>query len=129
MSETIISLTELIALGKNNKLSLPNISRSNAEGILRPIYLDYLPYLKSEAITVELTDEEYYKYRFRPRKLAEYLYDDSEYFHILMILNNISSFARFDKQKLLIMPLDSTLIFDIIKNERKNLQRYPPINE
>lgn len=124
MVDTIISLSELVAKEKENKFHIAKISTSK-NGRITPIYLDYLDILRNEAITVNFTDEEFYKFRYRPRDLAEYIYGNQEYYHIIMAINNISTFPEFNRKSIKLLRPQSTTLFDIIKNERTNLRRYP----
>ena len=61
---------------------------------------DYVQDLKDLSHEVVLSDEEYYRYRFRPKLLADYLYGNCELYFILLWLNDIWSFKDFDFKKL-----------------------------
>lgn len=123
MSDIILKLSDLINMGKNNKISLANVSITK-NGILEPVYLDYLEDIRKECIDVELTEDEFVLYRRKPRKLADDVYSNSEYFHIILLVNNMKGIHDFTKKNITLLSPQSDIIYDILKNEKNNLDRY-----
>ena len=72
----------------------------NIEYDVYNVLSDYLPELKSMAKSVELTDKEYYTYRYRPKLLADYLYGNGELYFIILWLNDMWNVKDFNSRKI-----------------------------
>ena len=64
------------------------------------IIYDYLDELKQDAVEYELTDDEYVKYRYKPKLLAYDLYGSTEIYFVIMALNGMCNIKDFNKRKL-----------------------------
>lgn len=67
--------------------------------------------LNALAVDVSLTDEEYYKYRFKPKLLSFDIYGYTELFYIIDFLNGIYNIKDFDKKNLRLVPKDELYEF------------------
>lgn len=64
----------------------------------------YAKELKALAEEVTLTEEEYQKYKYKPKLLAYDIYNYTELFYIIDFLNNIYNIKDFNKRKLKLIP-------------------------
>jgi hypothetical protein len=66
---------------------------------------DYLDELRSSdyCVTIELTDEQLMKYKYRPKLLCYDIYGNTELHFIIMLINDMYSVKQFT-QKTLLMP-------------------------
>ena len=90
------------------------------------IVQDYINELKDEAITITFTDKEYYKYKYKPRLLSAYLYGSTEFFSIILQLNDIASEKEFTKKSIKLIPADTmkSLLEKIYIAEQNYLTSY-----
>lgn len=96
------------------------------------IIYDYLDELKAVAEKVQLGQESYMKYRFKPKLLAYDLYGTTEYYFILLAINGICSVKDFDLKRINVIEpsILATLINNIyvaeedyIKQNRKKIEK------
>lgn len=84
-------------------LSLVELINEDSHLIEFPAYNvlnDYYDELKDAAVVINLSDEEYFKYRFRPKLLAYDLYNNTELGFIILILNELMSVKEFDLRQI-----------------------------
>lgn len=60
------------------------------------LYEKYYELLLEHSIVAVLSDEEYRKYRFQPKRLAKDLYGNQELYYLLLRLNHVYSIINFD---------------------------------
>jgi len=120
-------LKDLINDGLDNGISYHNIS-TYSNDILKPIYLDYIPDLLKETVNINLTDDEFIKYKYKPRLLAQDVYGNQEFFHIILILNNMKNFAAFNKKNIKLLNPESTTLYKILEFNQSIINRYPAKN-
>ena len=60
------------------------------------LYEKYYELLLEHTTTVTLSDEEYKKYRFQPKRLARDLYGNQDIYYLLLRVNHIYSVINFD---------------------------------
>lgn len=71
------------------------------------IIYKYLDILKGKCKTVVLSDNEFYKFKYKPKQLAYRLYGSSELYFILMAVNGICDIKDFNKKKIkALTPID-----------------------
>ena len=119
-------IRRFINLGKQNSLNLSNnvnyIKYQNTDhvipvdGIFSQKYRDHLISVSQE---VELTEEEYNKYKYRPKLLSYDLYGTVDYWFILMIINNVSTIISFNLKTIRFIPSESLDILELIMNKEK----------
>lgn len=95
------------------------------------IFNDYIDELNELAVYVTLTDEEYYKYLYRPKILAYDLYGSTELFFLILILNNICNVKEFDFKRLKLLKVDDLqqFISSVYNSERYTLSLNRTKNE
>lgn len=64
------------------------------------IIYDYLDELNESAVEYEMTDDEFVKYRCKPKLLAYDLYGSTEIYFVIMALNGMCNIKDFNKRKL-----------------------------
>jgi len=104
------SIQDNITDNKNLFLSINNV-----------IY-DYIDELNDNAIEVNLTEIEYNKYLYKPRLLAYDIYGYTDYYFLIMIMNNINNTKEFNFRKVkLIHPDNINIIGRILNAEEEYL--------
>lgn len=124
--EQASSLAQFINLGKDIKITYNNYSIKNTvNGISYPIHNiihDYIDEIKEKRILVTLSDEEYLKYKFKPRLLAYDIYGNGELYFILLAINDMIDIKNFDLKKIYMLKKeDINLINKIYIAEKKYL--------
>lgn len=102
------SISELILAGKKenftpDKLHLKQVINSGDDYIIINLYsiIDrYIEELKSLLVSVEMTEEEYDRYRYNPKLLCVELYDNIDLTPLILRMNNMLSVLEFDKKEL-----------------------------
>ena len=99
------TIKELINSGKQSTLNTDELSlktvvtNSLDEKFIVNIscvFEKYYELLTDHAVTVTLTNDEYMRYRFKPRMLSKDLYGTYDLHYLLLKLNNITSVIYFD---------------------------------
>lgn len=121
MSRKIKStIQDVINAGKelklcNRELSLKSvITNSSDEKFIINItnlFEQYYEILLENTVVVTLTDDEYLKYRFKPKVLSFDLYGTIELHYLLLRLNNVYSVINFDFTELRVF---NTNILDLL---------------
>ena len=70
------------------------------EYVMSNILYDYMDEIMEKAIELELTDDDYVKYRYKPKLLAYDVYKTTEVYFVIMAINGICSIKDFNKKKL-----------------------------
>lgn len=80
---------------------------------------DYRDEISDFCVTVTLTDEEYNKYQYNPKKLSYSLYGSTEYYYIILFINSMASVKEFSRKKIkLLRPKDlSSILSSIYSSE------------
>lgn len=124
------TLSDFIEAGESVTSSYANFSMIDESNDTKiPIYnviSDYMPELLAVSIPVELSIEEYQKYRFKPKLLAEFLYGNPELYFVILLLNNMCSVKEFDikKPKLVKRDIMNNIISSIYNSEKDFLNQY-----
>ena len=99
------TIKELINNGKHSTLNTDELSLKtivtnslNEKFVvnINCVFEKYYELLTDHAVTVTLTNEEYLRYRFKPRMLSKDLYGTYDLHYLLLKLNNITSVICFD---------------------------------
>lgn len=127
---TYSSLDGFITNGKLNTISYANLSFVDYfQDIKFPMYniiQDYLDNLEEDVFKVTLTDQEYAKYKYKPRLLSNYLYGSTEFFFVILALNGIATEKEFTSQTIKLLSADKMkeLIEKIYTLEQESIQSY-----
>ena len=107
------TIDELIDWGKKQEISYRNLhkeciladkqSGDNIKIPLNDVLTDYRYFLQPYTISITLNDDELAWYRFSPKKLSDTLYGTTEYWYVLLALNNCVSKIDFNKKNLVVL--------------------------
>ena len=105
------TLEEFISRRFDDQITFRNLAIienvNGEEWIDRTLILDYLPELKNISQDVELTSEEYRKYKCNPDLLAYDIYGSTQLDFIILLINDIIDAKEFDSKKLKIAVVSS----------------------
>lgn len=120
------TIEEFITFKDDNTFSYHNMSfRDKYDNISYPIKNiidDYKTELMELVVEVTLNDEEYLKYRYKPRILANDIYDNPDLDFIILSINGICNMKEFDSKVINLIKLDElndflTAIFNANKED------------
>lgn len=119
------TIEEFITFKDDTTISYNNLSfRERYDNISYPIKNivdDYFEELMELVKEVTLNDEEYIKYRYRPRLLANDVYENPDLDFIILAINNICNMKEFDSRTINLIKVDDLEEFLItIFNANKN---------
>ena len=82
--------------------------------------------IKDVAVKVELSTQEYLKYRYKPKLLCRDVYGNGEVYYVIMLLNGRIDVKDFDVHELLMLRKAdmNTLLTQIYNAEYKWMQEY-----
>ena len=118
------TIQEIIDAGKRASLTTDDLSlktivtNSMDEKFivnLTTVFEKYYELLTDYAVTVRLTEEEYLRYRFKPRLLSKDLYGTYDLHYLLLKLNYITSVLYFDFTELKVFKPDIVSLLNEIK--------------
>lgn len=126
----------LISVGKvgndpnYNKFSYKtNLKLEDGSTSIFPLYnviWDYQEDMMKDAYTTRLTDNEFQRYKYKPKLLAADLYGNPEVYYIILILNDMIEEGEFDSRiiKLLSRSDMQKYLTSIYNSEYMNLSKY-----
>lgn len=124
------TIRDTIELGKELEITSNTlhykkvITNSNNENFIfsiSSIFDKYYELMKERTMTIELTDDEYRKYIYKPKLLSLDLYGTTELDFLLLRLNNMTSCIYFNKQTFKVFDKDiTTLLNEIMIHEHDN---------
>ena len=127
------TLQQLITAGKHlqytsERLSLKETLKcENGEVIVFNLYslLDrYMDDLEQFIMTIELSDAEYLKYRFQPKRICMDVYNCPDLAPLILKINNMVSLLEFDKQSIRMFKTNIIKILNEIKMLEKDYYNY-----
>lgn len=84
----------------------------------------YYAQLLSYTEKLSMTNEEFEKYKYRPKKLSASLYRCTDYWYILLIINKMSSILQFKKKNILVLNTDGIrFIKYVLKKEEDEIDQ------
>lgn len=105
------TIEEFIDYKSNDTVTYNNFCFPNNESeylkIGRNVLTDYMSELKTLTVDVELTDEEFIKYQFKPKLLANDVYGTTETYFVIMALNQICNVKDFNMKRLKLLTKDA----------------------
>jgi hypothetical protein len=114
------TLNELIYEGRTNNFNINNYCTwtqigDNLLTIGGNILDKYIMFLDTIKIRIAFTEEDYMKYKYRPKELSKKLYGTEELATVILKLNNISHEADFINKKVYALdPANATLVLNKI---------------
>lgn len=129
--ETTYTLADFIASGKMNtvdydQFSYKDLVSNGTEVSILNVVNDYMREIKDVAVKVELSTQEYLKYRYKPKLLCRDVYGNGEVYYVIMLLNGRIDVKDFDIHELLMLRKAdmNTLLTQIYNAEYKWMQEY-----
>ena len=129
--ETTYTLADFIASGKMNtvdydQFSYKDLVSNGTEVSILNVVNDYMREIKDVAVKVELSTQEYLKYRYKPKLLCRDVYGNGEVYYVIMLLNGRIDVKDFDVHELLMLRKAdmNTLLTQIYKAEYKWMKEY-----
>lgn len=129
--ETTYTLADFIASGKMNtvdydQFSYKDLVSNGTEVSILNVVNDYMREIKDVAVKVELSTQEYLKYRYKPKLLCRDVYGNGEVYYVIMLLNGRIDVKDFDVHELLMLRKAdmNTLLTQIYNAEYKWIQEY-----
>ena len=129
--ETTYTLADFIASGKMNtvdydQFSYKDLVSNGTEVSILNVVNDYMREIKDVAVKVELSTQEYLKYRYKPKLLCRDVYGNGEVNYVIMLLNGRINVKDFDVHELLMLRKAdmNTLLTQIYNAEYKWMQEY-----
>ena len=116
-----------------NKFSYKtNLKLEDGTNAVFPLYnviWDYQEDMMKDAYTTRLTDNEFQRYKYKPKLLAADLYGNPEVYYIILILNDMMEEGEFDSRiiKLLSRSDMQKYLTSIYNSEYMNLSKYGTI--
>lgn len=113
-----------------NKFSYKtNIKLEDGTNAIFPLYnviWDYQEDMIKDSYITRLTDNEFQKYKYKPKLLATDLYGNPEVYYIILILNDMMEEGEFDSRiiKLLSRSDMQKYLTSIYNSEYMNLSKY-----
>lgn len=123
------TLRDVIETGKTVETSEKTMAfRENIDDLFiipyHNIITKYYDTIKNYITTYEMTDTEYQKWKYQPRKMCYDMYGTPELASSLLYINNMVSVTEFTKKKLKIFQLDFldvvNELFEILEYDLKN---------
>lgn len=108
LPERTATIEDFIDMGDTDDITYANFSilvkcigeNSIVQYAQDNIIYDYLPELNERTVTLTMTDNEFIKYRYKPKLLAYDLYGSTEVYFVIMALNGMCNIKDFNKKKL-----------------------------
>ena len=131
--EETYTVEDFIELGKDiddiQYYKFTILSKASSDAVNPILYAehnviyDYEEEFKRLAETVEMTDSEFNKYKYKPKLLAYDLYGSTEFFFAILFINGMYSIKDFDKRniKLIRKSVMSQLLTSIYNAEKNYL--------
>ena len=85
------------------------------------IIYDYEEEFKKLALTIDMTDNEFTKYRMKPKLLAYDVYGSTEIFFVILYINGMCSIKDFDRKTIKLLKKDTMIeLLEAIYNAEQN---------
>lgn len=122
----LINMQDYINMSTQNSLQLDNCSlffkEKNyvlmTENIFRNKYRDLI---MDNLIEVKLSDEEYNKFKYRPKRLSYEIYKTNDLWHLILWINNTYSITKFDFEIVKLFDPAKIYILNNIFEKEKNI--------
>ena len=115
------TIDDLVEWGKEQEISYRNLHKgayiTNLQSgdviriPLNSIMSDYRYFLEPYIIEIEMNDEELYLYQFKPKSLSYKLYETTEYWSVLLMINSCVSKIDFNKKRIKVLDPKKILAF------------------
>ena len=110
--EQFVSMINAVPLDYQKLSLVENIE--NVRFPVNNVVSDYLNELKTLAVTIDLNEDQYRKYRYKPKLLAGDIYNNQELYYVILLLNGMTDVREFDRKS--IKMLSKTDMADCLSN-------------
>ena len=108
LPELTSTVEDFIEMGASDEMTYKNFSilvnfigeSSVVEYAQDNVIYDYIDELMEKSVVFELSDDDYIKYRYKPKLLSYDIYGTTELYFVIMALNGICNIKDFNKRKL-----------------------------
>lgn len=119
------TVEEFISFKNDDTISYNNLSfKEKYDNIIYPIKNiidDYIDELMQMTIEVTMSETEYLKYKYKPKLLAGYVYDNQELDFLILRINGITNMKEFDMRTIKLVKEDDLTEFLLaVYNANKN---------
>lgn len=125
------TIEQFIALGKNVSVtydifSFKELLSNGTEISVLNVINDYMDELSDYIVTVNLSDEEYRKYIYKPKLLCNDVYGNPELYFIIMLINGLVDVKEFTISSIKMLRKDdmNTILSAIYNAEKKYIDDY-----
>lgn len=125
------TLEEFVAVGEDSSITYSSLSFQEIIGDisfpLHNVISDYIDDLIAISEEVELSEDDKYVYKYRPKLLSEFLYGNGELYYIILLINGMCNMKEFtlngpirviSRKNLL------NMIKQIYKSEKSQIESY-----
>ena len=86
---------------------------------------DYRKEIFDFVIPITLTNEEFQKYQYQPKKLAYDLYGSTEYYYMILFINSMTNIKEFNRRRINLMRAKdmSNILSAIYSSESEYIER------
>ena len=86
---------------------------------------DYRKEILDFVIPITLTNEEFQKYQYQPKKLAYDLYGSTEYYYMILFINSMTNIKEFNRRRINLMRAKdmSNVLSAIYSSESEYIER------
>ena len=124
------TISEFIELDSQTPISYNNLSFKekieNIEFTIHNVIFDYITEIKSYAYKVTMSDKEFIRYKYRPKLLANDIYGNSEFYFIILAINNLADIKDFNNKTILLLKKEDLIdiISKIYNAEKSNIDTF-----
>lgn len=109
--ENTYTVADFITAGHMNRVtydafSYKDLISNGNEVTTLQLVDDYLSELGDRTLRVQLSKEEYMKYRFKPKLMCHDIYGNGEVYFVILLLNGIADVKDFDYNVLKLLSVD-----------------------
>lgn len=125
------TIEDFIKAGKNVSLTYKDFSfletMSNKTKVsVYDTVNDYIQELRNAAVSVQLSDDEYRKYCYKPKLLCYDIYGNPELYFIILLINDIADVKEFNRRTFMMLSREymSILTSYIYNSEYRAIKEY-----
>ena len=124
---TTHTLSEFLSAGsKSSIITYTKLCFLENNYIVKNIIDDYLYELSYQAVSIQLTDAEFIKYKYKPKLLSSDVYGTTDLYYMLLKLNNLYSIKQFNINPVLMLKKNdiTTLLANIYNAESASITKF-----
>lgn len=115
-SENTYTIEQFIQSNSNSSISYEKLSliekMDNIHTITYNLLNDYRDELNNLLVTINLSDEEFSRYAYKPKLLSYDIYGSTELYFIILFINNLCNVKEFNNRKIKMITRDD--IYNIL---------------